>query len=975
MKRKQANSVTVLRPPAQRGIEPSLDDTNRGSSPHRAASLWLHGAIVLALVLLLPATRADHIDNPPLDGGMVHYMLTYAFGTLIPDETINDHHADMIGSGLSFEEVDGITPLTVSANSSTVALPDVYALDHLAETSHTLSIWFKPDHIPGANGTTVNFPALMKSTMFGIRLNSDGRFYANFHQSSGGATVISSPQYTDWTKWYHLVQVVDYSQGEMRLYVDGQQVATTTFNASYPATSTTAPWRIGYVPAGRNQWSARGSFWEAKIYDHALTSSEVADLYVPPDLDSDGDGIPDWWKLHYFGHLDYDAYDDPNETGYPLIYEYVHGTDPTDPNSIPEPHFIVDRTQEEGGNVFHDIKSAVEEANSASEDYQIVEVAPGVYTGPENFRFTIEGPKMLLRGKEGSEATVIEGIPYTDVDPVTRQGILVKSEAAIAGFSIRDFDPEVDDANPVADDLSETRPLTFVDVPHGMVADVRLGGWHHYWDARSALHILNSSLRIDRLRTGDSARVTLQGNGSNQHKVQIKNSRFENFVSLDAQPSGGAILASHVQLSILKSDFVGNKASFGGAISLGNDVKFIVRKSLFINNESLNDGGAIAHGNVGNAVLVENCTFIGNQAGNRGGAYRQTFGDDNLVIIDCEFYENTANSGLAQGGALSLFANTKLHLERVSLIGNSAGNGAAIHFGTSSSPGNEVTLVNSILADNESTDADNAVVYFSGVNAYITNCTFIDNIPGATGEVINLDVSNSGEIVNTLFWNPQASSDLGPITTGLFVSHSNIKGQGSGFSGGNNLYVDPLVNVYGLLLADSPMRDEGTSSGAPSDDIHGESRPFGSAVDIGADEFVDTGGLGLPDWWQMHYFGSLSNHPNANPDGDGLTNLEEYVLGTDPTNPDTNGDGIWDGFSPDSDSNWDGVASSFAVLIGLDPYNQDHSENSVSNFEALAFGLDPFDPDDMPVDGLIGFDPQNPPSIELHEPQGATPLN
>ncbi|RLC37285.1 hypothetical protein DRH29_02595, partial [candidate division Kazan bacterium] len=35
--------------------------------------------------------------------------------------------------------------------------------------------------------------------------------------------------------------------------------------------------------------------------------------------------------------------------------------------------------------------------------------------------------------------------------------------------------------------------------------------------------------------------------------------------------------------------------------------------------------------------------------------------------------------------------------------------------------------------------------------------------------------------------------------------------------------------------------------------------------------------------------------PDADPDGDGLTNTEEEALGTDPNNPDTDGDGTGDG--------------------------------------------------------------------------------
>lgn len=46
---------------------------------------------------------------------------------------------------------------------------------------------------------------------------------------------------------------------------------------------------------------------------------------------------------------------------------------------------------------------------------------------------------------------------------------------------------------------------------------------------------------------------------------------------------------------------------------------------------------------------------------------------------------------------------------------------------------------------------------------------------------------------------------------------------------------------------------------------------------------TDTDGRGLPDRWQRRYFGHLGVDPNADPDGDGLTNLQEYQQGTDPT--------------------------------------------------------------------------------------------
>jgi len=52
----------------------------------------------------------------------------------------------------------------------------------------------------------------------------------------------------------------------------------------------------------------------------------------------------------------------------------------------------------------------------------------------------------------------------------------------------------------------------------------------------------------------------------------------------------------------------------------------------------------------------------------------------------------------------------------------------------------------------------------------------------------------------------------------------------------------------------------------------------------------DTNGDGLTDSWQMFYFMD-ANSPNAVPDLDydldGASNLEEYLAGTDPTDPDS----------------------------------------------------------------------------------------
>ena len=75
-----------------------------------------------------------------------------------------------------------------------------------------------------------------------------------------------------------------------------------------------------------------------------------------------------------------------------------------------------------------------------------------------------------------------------------------------------------------------------------------------------------------------------------------------------------------------------------------------------------------------------------------------------------------------------------------------------------------------------------------------------------------------------------------------------------------------------------------------------------SKVIVGND---DTSGDGLPDWWKARYGLDLTiSQAAADPDGDGLTNLQEYLLGTNPTVPDATADG---------------VPYSWVIAKGLDP--------------------------------------------------------
>ena len=94
--------------------------------------------------------------------------------------------------------------------------------------------------------------------------------------------------------------------------------------------------------------------------------------------------------------------------------------------------------------------------------------------------------------------------------------------------------------------------------------------------------------------------------------------------------------------------------------------------------------------------------------------------------------------------------------------------------------------------------------------------------------------------------------------------------------------------------------------------------------------FIDLDGDGMLDAWEVAYFGDLSQDGSDDFDGDGLSDLNEYLNGTAPTREDTDRDGMPDG--------WE-------VTYGLNPLaddaDQDFDHDGVSNLDEYLAGSHP----------------------------------
>ncbi|MCP4270048.1 MAG: hypothetical protein GY777_31485 [Candidatus Brocadiaceae bacterium] len=216
-------------------------------------------------------------------------------------------------------------------------------------------------------------------------------------------------------------------------------------------------------------------------------------------------------------------------------------------------------------------------------------------------------------------------------------------------------------------------------------------------------------------------------------------------------------------------------------------------------------------------------------------------------------------------------------------------------------------------------------------------------------------------------------------------------------------YEEFIAGTNPNLLTDLVLKDETVATGEVKDYNVERSITAGPAyiIENGADVTLQTGNIislipgfsanGGSDF-SATVLASPGNSVNSDVDNDGLSNYEEYLIGTDPRHPDSDGDDMpdmWEvvhGLDPNDindagfDLDKDGLLNDAEFDAGTDPGDPDTDDDDIPDGWEVTNSLDPLNyerNDDPDNDGLSNHgeyiadtDPLNPDSDDDDMPDG-----
>ena len=224
--------------------------------------------LVIALMLLAPAASAQ---DPSL---VLYFSFDNDLAGEATDHSIYGNNGTIEGDPAAVAGQFG-DAFTFDASDDQVVVPSDATLD--IRDQITMMAWIQPGANLTADWRTImgkSPTSVLGQTTFSYDFRTDNNGTLRFSLNIGGWQYILGPVLEEGT-WYHMAGT--YNGAEMVLYIDGEQVGTSTVSGQI--TSTVDPFCVGNIVSAAGNinneyWS--GIIDEVRLWDRGLSADEVA---------------------------------------------------------------------------------------------------------------------------------------------------------------------------------------------------------------------------------------------------------------------------------------------------------------------------------------------------------------------------------------------------------------------------------------------------------------------------------------------------------------------------------------------------------------------------------------------------------------------------------------------------------------------------------------------------------------------------
>ncbi len=673
---------------------------------------------------------------------------------------------------------------------------------------------------------------------------------------------------------YCCIETSGYPTNAGNISVEPAFVSPVNDNYHLRATSPLIDMGTAYASSGTDIDSETRPYTANTLLDNpsytARPLDNASDIGIDEFIDTDNDGMPNYWETMYLVDFDNDA--DWDNDGVTNLDEYNYYSDPTksdsDNDGIPDyaEIFVYDT------NPHKDDDTDGDGLLDREEIYDLTYGLTGYGTDPANPDTDQDGMDDKYEIDNNLNPNLVDALLDSDSDNLSNyEEFLVQTDpnsssepVTVNASSYGSIQAAIDAATGptiimLDSDTTYLETITlkddiFIIATDPLSTKITSNGIGPVFTASNASRCLLKNITIDKGVYG----IYASGSSINIINCHIKNNLDSGIYITSASNEsriidckiynnkaiyGGGIYCGDVPLTIVNTDIYNNKAQVGGGINVAltsAEKSFLIANSNIVNNTAASGGGIARTGT--RVINIENCNIADNSTEFKGISSSEVFnsniGDGSFLGINNNISE-TPDFGAPQFGRFNL-----------------SGSSPCIDTGTSKvyfavDPDSEMRNSGSAIdiGSDEFVDTDEDYLADAWELKYAANLTILDNDADDDSDTI------LNSIEYAYYTDPTSDdTDTDGLTDAQEINGITYQSQ--------LIYTDPIAY---------DTDEDGISDG---DEInqHG-TNPL----------LQDTDDDGLSDSWEIQYsLDPLAYNPDGDLDCDGLSNIEEFELGTIP---------------------------------------------------------------------------------------------